>query len=83
MNPLDGAAGMLRDILRDKLVNCCSFYIDNYDENGMLSDCAWLTSGDVVSIVYYIDVNINLQIKAPNGPNGWFRGLNRFKPDLS
>ena len=21
--------------------------------------------------------------KAPNGPNGWFRGLNRFKPDLS
>ena len=21
--------------------------------------------------------------KAPDGPNGWFRGLNRFKPDLS
>ena len=62
MDPLDGAAGMFRDLLRDKLVNCRSFHIANSDEKGMLSERAWLTPGDVVSIVYYIIVNINLQI---------------------
>ena len=61
MDPLDGAAGMHRDLSRGKLVNCRSFHIDNYDENGMPSERAWLTPGDVVSIVYYIVVNINLQ----------------------
>lgn len=62
MDPFDGAAGMLRDLSRIKLVNCRSFHIDNYDENGMPSERAWLTPGNVVSIVYYIVVNLNLQI---------------------
>ena len=60
--PLDGAAGMLRGLLRDKLVNCRSFHIDNYDETGMPRERAWLTPGDVVSIVYYIVVNIKVQV---------------------
>ena len=62
LDPLDGAAGMLRDLLREKLVNCRSFHINSYDENGMPSERAWITPGDVVSIVYYIVVDINLQI---------------------
>ena len=51
VDPLDGAAGMLRGLLRDKLINCRFSHIDNYDETGMPRERAWLTRGDVVSIV--------------------------------
>ena len=63
-DPLAGASRMLQDILRNKLINCRSFQIDNYDEVGMPKQSAWLTPGDVVSIVYFIVVNANLQIKS-------------------
>lgn len=32
---------------------------------------------------YHPSASLSLVDKAPNGPNGWFRGLNRFNPDLS
>ena len=64
MDPSAGASSMLQDILRNKLVNCRLFQIDNYDEIGMQRVSAWLTPGDVVSIVYFIVVNANLQIKS-------------------
>ena len=64
MDPPAGASSMLQDILRNKLINCRSFQIDNYDEIGMQSESAWLTPGDVVSIVCFIVVNTNLQIKS-------------------
>ena len=64
MDPLTGASSMLQDILRTILMNCRSFQIHNNDEIGMPKQSAWLTPDDVVSIVYFIVVNANLQIKS-------------------
>ena len=64
MDPPAGAFSMLQDILRTKLINCRSFQVDNYDEIGMQKESAWLTPGDVVSIVCFMVVNANLQIKS-------------------
>lgn len=64
MDPLAGAWGILQDILKNKITNCRSFHIEHYDEIGMHTESPWLTPGDVVSIVYFIVVNANLQVKS-------------------
>ena len=63
-DPLAGASGILQDILKNKIVNCSSFHIEHYDEINMHMDSPWLTPGDVVSIVYLIVVNANLQVES-------------------
>ena len=64
MDPLPGASSMLQEMLKNKFINCRSFRIDIYDDVCMQKKSAWVTPGDVVSIVYFIVVNANLQIKS-------------------
>ena len=64
MDPLPGVSSMLQEILINKLINCRSFRIDIYDDVCMQKKSARVTPGDVLSIVYFIVVNANLQIKS-------------------
>ena len=61
-DPLADAYFVLQDILKNQLVNCRSFYINNYDEVSMSKENSWLTPGDVVSIIYSIVINANLRV---------------------
>ena len=64
LDPLPGATGMLRDILKNKFVNCRSFQIDSYGRISKQKESGWLKPADVIALMCFIVVNANLHIKS-------------------
>ena len=85
-DPLPDAYFMLHDILKNQLVNCRSFHINNYDEVDLSKENFWLTPGDVVSIIHSIVINANLPVVSftiePEGSFGRLSTKRLLAPSL-